>query len=187
VVHPFRLFATILASLFCIAAWAQPSSPAVRFLDREEAQAMLASPEEAVYYDRLEWGELQAKTGLAFEGMTLAAARRKVRALYASSTGEFAADEQRFIEQAVRALAPEMAEKAPLYLRTPWCFLKLSDALEGGMPHTRGDCIVLSPKGLTMLGLPGPRDPCRCGARTRHGASMATRSTRRSGHGTSVC
>jgi len=87
---------------------------------------------------------MRAKTGLALENMTLAQARETTRQHYAQHVQEFSADEQAAIAFVIDKLRPVLAKKAALFDRTPWRFLKVSDQVEGGLPHTRDNYIVLA-------------------------------------------
>lgn len=124
------------------------SNPAVRFMSKEEAGKTLTEGEARQYYQSLQLGEMRAKTGLPLEGMTLEQAREATRRHYAGETRNFTPEEQSAIEGVLQRLHTAFVSKAPMYARQPWCFIKVSMNVEGGLPHTRGNCIVLS---LAML------------------------------------
>jgi len=121
---------------------AQP--PSIRFLSTSAARDALSEGSGRDYYAQLQLADIRSKTGLALEGASLAAAREQARAAYAEATLEFTPDERAALREAIEGLQPLLVERAPIYARTPWSFIKLGSAIEGGRPHTRGNTIVLS-------------------------------------------
>jgi hypothetical protein len=129
----------------------------VQFLSRAEAAALMAGPNAKPYFDAMYGPELMAKTAVDSLNVSLDIARDNARAVYASETLEFSLDEQEVLRWAVSVLWPTLIDKAPLFARTPWKFAKVSDRIEGGLPHTREDAIVLS-AGLLASLVPAYRD-----------------------------
>ena len=125
--------------------------PAIRFLSRAEAASALTTGAEKSYYAGLQLAEMRAKTGLPLVGITLEAAREQVRASYAASTEDFSAEEQQALGNTVRGALAAVRTSAPLYSRTPWSFIKVEGRIEGGLPHTRGDSIVLADAFLASM------------------------------------
>jgi hypothetical protein len=123
----------------------------IRFLTRDEARSALTEGEGRGYYADLQLGEMRAKTGLPLRDLSLAQARERVRVTYGERTLDFSTEEQAALREAITSLRPRLLERAPLYARTPWSFIKVAATLEGGMPHTRGDSIVLPDALLTQL------------------------------------
>jgi hypothetical protein len=121
---------------------AQP--PAIKFLSASEARGVLSEGAGRDYYGQLQLADIRSKTGLALEGASLMAAREQARAAYAGATLEFTPEEQAALQEAIEGLQPVLAARAPIYARTPWSFIKLGSAIEGGRPHSRGNSIVLS-------------------------------------------
>ena len=115
-----------------------------RVLSRTEASKTLTGVEAQGYYGQLQLADVRAKTGLPLEGVTLEAARSISSRAYGAATGDFTDDKGAALRDAVESMQPLMAKRAPLYARTPWCFIKVNATIEGGLPHTRGDCIVLA-------------------------------------------
>ncbi len=140
----------MLASLACAAALgAAPSN--VHFLSRDEARQALTTGAERDFYSHLQLVEMRAKTGLELKAVSLEAAREQVIASYGASVGEFTADEQAALRDATDHLQPVLESQAPLFARTPWSFIKVKANIEGGLPHTRGDSIVLAEPVLASL------------------------------------
>ena len=146
--HGWRLAAGVAAlGLPRAAAWAgeeaAATAPAVTFLDRAAGVAALTQAAGDTYYDTMGLLEIRARMNAALPGVALAEARQAVRAYDAAAVESFSDEERAAIGGVVARMQPLLAERAPLYARTPWSFVKLADRAEGGMPHTRGPHIVL--------------------------------------------
>lgn len=132
--------------LACSACWAQApaASPKIEFLSAKQAADVLAGPGAQTYFDAMQGPELVAKTQLDLLKLPLSAARDAARQHYAREAQAFTLAEQEVLVWAVNSLYPTLVAKAPLYARSVWKFAKVSDLVEGGLPHTRGDAIVFS-------------------------------------------
>ena len=117
-----------------------------QFLPRAEAAKVLVGDD---YFHLLHTPELRAKTGLPLAGMTDDQARDAARAFYADSAKDFTPEERAGLQAILDHAAPEIAAKLPLMARTPFRFIKAG--VEGGLPHTRGACIVLAPRVVAAL------------------------------------
>ncbi|HET6329156.1 MAG TPA: hypothetical protein VFF76_00070 [Holophagaceae bacterium] len=140
------LFLLALPILAQQAAVATRPALQTRFLGKEEAAKVLTADD---YFQQLQVGELRAKTGLELKDATPDQARVAAKAHYAASTQDFSTEEQALLRGVLDRMAPQVAAKLPLMARTPFTFIK-SDA-EGGLPHTRGACIILAPRLLGAL------------------------------------
>ncbi|HET8902349.1 MAG TPA: hypothetical protein VFM84_10460 [Holophagaceae bacterium] len=139
----FLLALPILAQQAAVAP--RPALQA-RFLSKEEAAKVLTTDD---YFQQLQVAELRAKTGLELKDATPEQARVAAKAHYTAGTQDFSADEQALLRGVLDRVAPQVAAKLPLMARTPFTFIK-ADA-EGGLPHTRGACIILAPRLLGAL------------------------------------
>ena len=148
---PMRSKILLALGLACSAAIAAGSEPSIHFLSRAEASAALTGAEAQGYYGELQVAEMRAKTGLPLAGATVDFARAASSKAYGTATGDFADDERAALSDAVDSMQPVLVQRAPLYARTPWCFIKVQGTIEGGLPHTRGDCIVLADNVLRSL------------------------------------
>jgi hypothetical protein len=137
-------FAFSLLILFSLPVPSEEPAAAIHFLSQTDGRAALTTGAERGYYARLQLPEMRAKTGLALQNITLEAAREQVRKTYGARVEEFSAEEQGALREVVAGLQAVLRTRAPLYARTPWAFIKVDATIEGGLPHTRGDCIVLS-------------------------------------------
>jgi hypothetical protein len=146
-----QLSSVSLLMLFSLPLPGEEQAATIHFLSQTEARAALTTGAERAYYARLQFPEMRAKTGLALQDMTLEAAREQVRETYGARAEEFSSDEQGALREVVNALQAVLRNRAPLYARTSWCFIKVDATIEGGLPHSRGDCIVLSDAKLARI------------------------------------
>lgn len=138
-------------ALLAYAAVGAARPPVIRFLSASEARSALTEGSGRDYYSLLQIPEMRAKTGLALQGVSLDEARERARAAYGKATMEFTSGEEGALREAIESLQPLLAERAPIYARTPWSFIKTDGTIEGGLPHTRGNSIVLSNEVLAWL------------------------------------
>jgi hypothetical protein len=115
----------------------------IQFLSRTEASAAFTNADAEAYYVRLQLGEMRAKTGLRLRGMDLVRARGATERTYAAATEDFTGRERAVLRQAIAAMQPVIRAHAPLYARMPWSFIKIKPTIEGGLPFTWGNSIVL--------------------------------------------
>jgi len=134
----------LIMGVACAATAGAATPPVVHFLSRAEASAALTGAESHGYYGQLQVAEMRAKTGLPLAGASVEAARAASSQAYGAATGDFTDDERSALTDAVDSMEPLLTQRAPLYARTPWCFIKVQGFIEGGLPHTRGDCVVLA-------------------------------------------
>ena len=137
--------------LLIVAGVAQADGAAVHFLSRTEASAALTGEVAQQYYAQLQLAEMRAKTRLPLTDLSLDAARAAASKAYGLATEDFTDDERAALGDAVESMQPVLLARAPLYARTPWCFIKVNGTIEGGLPHTRGECIVLAEGVLQSL------------------------------------
>ena len=141
-IYSFR--AAVFALTFGLVTTARAGDPpaGVTFLDAEQAKAALVDDPE--YFDQLQPMEMQAKTGLTPAGGSLDEQRATCRRSYQAGVRTFSTNEQEALTWYVGRLQPVLSRDYPLFGQLPWSFLKVSDRIEGGLPHTRGAHIVLS-------------------------------------------
>lgn len=118
------------------------ADPTVTFLSGDAARAAIVDDAREPYFAQLQSLEIAAKTGSEIQG-PLAAQRAEARKRYQAAVRNFTDAEQQALRAYVLALQP-MVVQYPRFARQPWRFVKVADSIEGGLPHTRADAIVLS-------------------------------------------
>ncbi|XXF78848.1 hypothetical protein P2318_03550 [Myxococcaceae bacterium GXIMD 01537] len=146
--RPALLPALVLWAMSSLALAAPPAprlaaqAPSITLLEVPEAQKAIVDDSAEPYFERLQRAEIQAKTGLVSKA-ELSALRTEARGRYVAAVRAFTPGEREAVTWVVNALHARVQRDYPLIARTPWSFLKISDELEGGFPHTRGPHIVL--------------------------------------------
>ena len=118
------------------------AEPSVTFLSGDSARAVIVDDAHEPYFAQLQPLEIAAKTGSEIKG-PLSAQRAEARNRYRAAVRSFTNVEQQALRAYVLALQPLLVHY-PRFARQPWRFVKLADSIEGGLPHTRADAIVLS-------------------------------------------
>ena len=88
--------------------------------------------------------EMETKTSQPLKAGSLAEQRAECRRRYQAGVAEFTEDEKSTLRHLIAILDPAVRKDYPLFADTPWNFLKVSNRIEGGLPHTRGKHIVLA-------------------------------------------
>jgi hypothetical protein len=110
----------------------QAQSASIHFLSAAESRSALTQGNGGEYFELLHIPDLRAKTGLALQDLSLEAAREQARAAYAAATLDFTAEEKAALSEAIEAVQPLLVERAPLYARTPWSFIKVDRVIGSG-------------------------------------------------------
>ena len=137
----------VLLSLVCVthvSAQEELRQASVTFLDETAAKAAIVDDSLALYFDRLQTMEMSAKTGSPIGKTTIQQQHTECRRRYQAAVRTFTKQERDAIRWCVQELHPVLVKEYPLLAQMPWSFLKLSDRIEGGLPHTRGKHIILS-------------------------------------------
>jgi hypothetical protein len=155
----------ILASLLIIAGCggAADQGPDVAFLTSEQGNAAIIDESVEPYFSLLQTREMSAKTGAEIDGDTLEAQRNSCRQRYQAAVRDFSDQEQAAVRRIVAGAYPYLKEHYPVFAAEPWRFLKVARSIEGGMPHTRGHCIVLSDDVLPGFAIGDAKQPNREG------------------------
>jgi hypothetical protein len=134
-------FIPVLGLLLSAFAFAD-STPSVVFLDGNAARAAIVNDAREPYFEKLQAIEIAAKVGEVLPG-TLAEQRLAARQRYQQAVRPFRPEEQQAIRAYIDALQPFL-RGYPRFARQPWKFVKVADHIEGGLPHTRDNFIVLT-------------------------------------------
>lgn len=139
-------------------------APAVSFLARETAAETIADDRTYPYFSHLGLLEIEARMGGPSAAPDLAAARDACRRRYREEAQAFTEEERQAVAECLKRLSP-LLERYPAVARLPWSFLKVSERVDAGLPHTRGPHIVLPEPVLGMFvrwrrkALPGDLGP----------------------------
>jgi hypothetical protein len=139
--------------LWCGATvWANPTKPNIQFLERDEAAKAYVDETEP-YFSLMQRLEMTAKVGLNTRSGDLDDLRKKAQASYGRGVLAFSDAEKKTIEWYVHRCHPALEKTYPDSTSFAWSFIKVSDRIEAGLPHTRGDHIVLAPGVLSRMRL----------------------------------
>jgi hypothetical protein len=161
------LLAVILFLSNCAFSIEKPTSEtsssevSIKFLNIEEAKAEIINDSIDPYFSRLQPMEMSAKTGSPIEGRTIEEQRQQCRERYQAGVRQFSDEEKEIIRRCVNRVYSVLEKKYPLFAKTPWSFLKVSDEIEGGLPHTRDKYIVLSESTCNRIAAFSRTDPER--------------------------
>lgn len=123
---------------------AAASAPSITFLDPAAASAILADDKTDPYYSRMNLSEISARLSEAIEPADQDAARTRLMAMHQKETQAFTEQEQAAIKALVVKLHAILQKDYPQFAAQPWVFIKVSRKVEGGLPHTRNQCILFS-------------------------------------------
>jgi hypothetical protein len=116
----------------------------ISFLDQEQSAAAIIDDSLEPYFNQLQPMEMAAKTGAFMDDLPLEQQRQKCRERYSANVLNFSAEEQIALRFFIDALQPVLLKNYPLFGKMPWSFMKTTDSIEGGLPHTRGQHILFS-------------------------------------------
>jgi hypothetical protein len=126
------------------AAPAKKEIAKLAFLDKQAGRKAIIDDKLAPYFNQMQPMEMSAKTGLLITGKTLVEQQAQCRRRYQDTVLEFTDAEKEALSWYVNRLHPLLSKDYSLLAAMPWSFIKVSDVLEGGLPHTRGAHIVFS-------------------------------------------
>ena len=141
------------------AATAATAEALITFLSKEEAQRAIVDDSAEPYFDKLLPHEMTAKTAEPITGETLDEQRKECRRRYQAGVLAFSDEERETLSWYVGRLQPLLERRYPVFAEVPWSFLKVSNKIEGGFPHTRGPHIVMSELMLQQLIAVKDQDP----------------------------
>ncbi len=142
------LYLTLMATTFFAG---DPSAPTIEFLDVEEGRRAFGDDRAEPYFEHMRRLEIRAKSQTLHQAPSLAVIRSACRSTFVLAVQEFTDAEKAAVSEFVTALHPTLARRFPAVARLPWRFIKVAEHIEGGLPHTRGDCIILPANAVTQL------------------------------------
>ncbi|MGO9115019.1 MAG: hypothetical protein ACLP9L_37890 [Thermoguttaceae bacterium] len=137
-----RRFTFLSSLLGLLAPSFLSAAPDVSFADLATGRAAIVA--DPAYFDRMQPMEMEAKTGQPLTVVPLAAQRAECRRRYQAAVHEFSEEEKAVLRSLVARVDPAIRKNYPQFAETPWNFLKVSDNIEAGFPHTSGKHIVLA-------------------------------------------
>lgn len=126
-------------------------APRITFLSLAEAKEVIVDDSLDPYFTLLTPLEMGVKTGRPLSSTTREEQVRECRERYVANVLEFGEEEREAIRQIVEAVFPFLHERYLLFASLPWSFLKITERIEGGLPHTRGRHIILSSRQTERL------------------------------------
>lgn len=157
-----RILGRITLLSVLAAVWLGPTTPIaaaapkIVFLDQEAAAKAIINDvdDDDPYFELLQPLEMSAKSGRPLTG-DLSAQRNEFGKRYSGAARVFSAAEKEMIRASIESIHPYLEKHYSVLGRTTWSFLKVTTEVESGLPHTRGDHIVLSEMMLQWLaGMP---------------------------------
>lgn len=116
----------------------------ITFLAGDAARAAIVDESVEPYFSLLCLHEMQVKSGIAIEGETLEQQRAFFAEHYADCVRDFTDEEKEALTNTISLAAGLASWDFPRFSAEPWVLIKVTDGVERGLPHTRGNAIVLS-------------------------------------------
>jgi hypothetical protein len=130
---------------------APAAKPPITFLSVDDARTAIVDDSADPYFNKLTAHEMSAKTGRPITGDTPQAQRTECKARYQAACEEFTEEERQALTTLLGRIHPAMQRTYPGFAKQGWSFIKVKPTLEGGMPHTRGPHIIVSPPALGAM------------------------------------
>lgn len=126
---------------------ATPLGGPIVFADRSMGIRWVTGESADPYFTVLGATEVWVKSGIRSENRLLPELRTEYRVRYCSAVRPFSTEEKDLLSAVVNELQAFVENEYPLAAELPWRFLKIESSVEGGLPHTLGESIVL-PEGF---------------------------------------
>ena len=123
----------------------------VKCLDVESGRRVILDESIEPYFSALHPREMAAVTGGVVKGNSLAARRAETRRRFGEAVLSFTPAEEETLTWFVSRIREQLGTDYPLLTDQPWRFLKVEGWVCGGLPHTRGTCILLNAPALKWL------------------------------------
>ncbi|MEM9415331.1 MAG: hypothetical protein AAGA29_07635 [Planctomycetota bacterium] len=142
-----RLFLLVSAALLCVLPASAQDDYDITFLEGDAARAAIVDESVEPYFSLLCHHEMELKSGITIEGETLGEQRERFKRHYAENVRDFTDEEKEAVANIASLAAGLASWDFPRFSEHPWVFIKVTTAVEQGLPHTRGHAIVL-PEGV---------------------------------------
>lgn len=123
----------------------------VTFHSVEQGRKAIIDESYEAYFSRLQPTEMQAKTAGKVAKDKLDKMRSDTRKVYQQAVMPFSNEDKDTLKWYIKHYSELLRKSYPLLARTAWKFVKLDNYIEGALPHTRGDTIVLHQAMLKRL------------------------------------
>lgn len=123
----------------------------VQCLSGDSARDAFMSEATEPYFSLLQPREMAAKTGHRPARSSLGNQQNQVRTEYRKAVANCTAAESKALEGYIAIIESRLKPKYPGLTVMPWRIVKVNDSIEGGLPHTRGNVIVLSQSMLASI------------------------------------
>lgn len=136
-----------LCIIFSISSYSnqtQKENLKIHFLSAEEAGKVLSDTINDNYLLLLSPLEMEFKTGNELNSNNYDDQLIETIKRYKSNTMEFSNKEKTIIKKITNKISPVLQSNYAIFNNYEWRFLKVSNNIEGGIAHTRGNCIVFS-------------------------------------------
>ena len=143
-----QLIVILSALLFSLPGYAFSQ---ITFHTVEQGRNAIIDESIEPYFSILEPMEMQAKTAGKVKKDKLEIMRANTREIYQQAVLPFTQKDKDTLNWYVSHYATSLEKSYPLLNKTPWKFVKLQNHIEGALPHTRGDTIVLHEDMLNRL------------------------------------
>ena len=114
----------------------------VTFLTVEQGRDAIVDEKFDLYFSRLQPMEMMAKTAGKVKKDSVEKMRKNTRAVYQDAVMAFTSEDKATLTWYAKHYS-QVFKSYPLLANTPFTFVKLDKYIEGGLPHTRGEAIVL--------------------------------------------
>lgn len=155
--HRLKPFAALplAIALFAMLAAAPSSATAeqldIEFLPVDAGANLIIDESHHPYFELLNPLQMQAKISEPLPDAPLQEQQNFVRAHYRDAVRAFSDEEKEAIRAALDRVDELVGERWPGIIRRPWRFVGINNSVEGALPHTRADAIVLPQRFVDMI------------------------------------
>jgi len=126
------------------------ASGTISFLTKSQAAKAIVNDSQESYFAKLKGKEILAKTKLNTKGESEQQRLAILKKYYEENVSEYSVEEKKFITRYVKKLEPCLRDY-PKFAGLSWSFLKVTQKIESGLPHTRDKHIVFSQKLISQM------------------------------------